>query len=72
MNDASQPKRTRSQTRRGRLRLELRAVPADSLALNANNPETTVDPLRRRSELLNGLASALAKLADRSTGEDRA
>jgi hypothetical protein len=66
----STDRKTRGPTRRGRLQIQFRAVPAEELAPNPNNQLTTQDPVQRRHELLDGLAAALAKLAARRPQED--
>jgi hypothetical protein len=63
------PKPTRGPTRRGRLQIQLRVLPAEALDPNLNNPHATQDPARRRRELLESLASALAKFAARRKGD---
>ncbi len=63
------PKPSRGPTRRGRLQIQLRVLPAEALDPNPNNPHAGQDPARRRRELLDSLASALAKLAVRRKGE---
>ncbi len=69
MTKARQPKPTRGPTRRGRLQIRLRVLPAEAVDPNPNNPHATQDPARRRRELLDSLASALAKLVVRRKGD---